>query len=68
MADLHPSGFTGGLLPFTIVLNGGGEAGERETYCQYGEKEREKEEGWRDLLGRRDGKEKRISRGSRYFS
>lgn len=67
VADLHPAGFTGGLLPLTIVLSGEGGTGGRD-YCQYREKEREKEEEWRSLLGRRDGKERRISRGSRYFS
>lgn len=41
VADLHPLGFTGGLLPFNIVLNGE-ERGGWETHCQYEEKERER--------------------------
>lgn len=44
VADLHPAGFTGGLLPFTSVLNGE-ERGGRETHCQYEERERGRDGG-----------------------
>lgn len=41
VADLHPAGFTGGLLPFTSVLNGEEGEGERPTANM----KREREEG-----------------------
>lgn len=56
VADLHPAGFTGGLLPFTIVLNGGG--GGRPTANTERKRERKRKDGgvsWEGEMARRGG-------------
>lgn len=52
VADLHPAGFAGSLLPFTMVLNREDRRG-WETHCQY--EKREKEESLKRDRTRKDG-------------
>lgn len=59
VADLHPAGFAGGLLPFTIVLNGeGGDGRERPTANIERKRERKRKDGgvsWEGEMARRGG-------------